>query len=101
MNIYNIKANRRLNLISGIAVSLIYVTGFYFIDWGKVHDPIANGLYFYILIPFSLFLSVTAILFSFSKSFKPLFKYGRVVINIIITGYLFFFLFVLFIDDLF
>lgn len=82
--VFDTKANRILNVFLGILLSTIYIWGGYQIDWHRVSDPIANWIYFYLFMPFSISLSLIALLVTFHKSERLFLRYTRLSLNVFI-----------------
>ena len=77
----NYRTSRLLNIPLGfLQLALIVINGLTE-DWVKVSDPIANGMYFYILIPFSVAIAILGLILTIMKSERSFLKHSRFVFN--------------------
>lgn len=77
--------NRQLNILFGFLQSGLVIINGLTENWIKVSDPIANLIYFNILIPASFSIGVLAIFLAVKKSERPFFVWSRLFLNVMMT----------------
>ncbi len=84
----NIATSKYSSLVLSVILSFEYIACHSLINWAKVNDVAANAIYYKVLIPFTITLALFAFIFFVLESFKIKVKYFKLVLNILILGFI-------------